>query len=110
MVEVIIHMLCILFICVSVVDRFAFFENLGSEIHRILLGTKKPVQIPYILNCSLCCTFWLCLLYIIITGHFTLIYLTLCVAVAGLNQIAFQLLNLLEFSIINIFKKITKND
>lgn len=110
MIEVILHLLCILFVCVSVTDRFNFWGNLGSEIHRLLLGKRKDVHLPYLLTCSLCQTFWLSLIYIIITGHFTLIYLTLCVAVAGLNQIAFQFLNLIENLLINIFKKITYND
>ena len=108
MIEVTLHLLCILFVCVTVTDRFNFFGNMGAELHRLLLGKKKEVELPYILKCSLCQTFWLCLLYIILTGHFTIFYITLCVAIAGLNQVAVQFLNLIENLIINIFKKMTE--
>ena len=94
----------ILFICVTVTDRLHFWENLGAEVHRLLLGTRKTVPLPYILQCSLCQSFWLSILYILIFGQFTLVNLASCVFVSAQNQLLFQLLNFIEEKIISIFK------
>lgn len=110
MAKVLVDLLCILFVCVTVTDKFNFWQNLAQEIRRMVMGTKKEVQLPYLLKCSLCQCFWLSLLYIILTGHFSIPYITLCVAVASLNQIAFQLLNLIENLIIIIFRKMMDYD
>lgn len=103
-------LLLILFICVTVTDRLNFWGNLGSELHRLLLGTKKEVRLPYILTCSLCQCTWVSLIYIAIFYKITLVNIALVIFVSALNQIAFQFLNLLENLIINIFKKTISND
>lgn len=101
------NLFAILFICVTVTDRFNFFENFSGEIHRLLTGNTTPAQLPYVLRCSLCQTFWLGLLYILFTHHFTILGIAAVVLVAGCNSIALQFLNVIEMLIITIFSKIT---
>ena len=100
----IIKLYLILFVCVTVTDRLHFFDNLFSEIHRILMGRRKAVEIPYILQCSLCQSFWLSILYVLIFSNFTLFNFALCVFVSAQNQILMQLCNFIEEKIIDIFK------
>lgn len=46
------------------------------------------------LDCSLCMTWWSCLLYIILSGHFTIPYIGLC---AGLALISSNVSDLLRY-------------
>lgn len=103
---ILIKLFAILFVCVTVTDRFHFWDNLGSELHRLLMGKKKQVQLPYVLTCSLCQTFWLSLAYIVVFGHFTLLNMALAVLVCSCNQLMLQTLNLAENFIIFLIKKI----
>ncbi len=108
MITLLFKLLLILFICVTVTDRLNFWGNLGSELHRILLGTKKEVKLPYIFTCSLCQCTWVSLIYVAIFYKITLVNIALVIFVSALNQIMFQLLNLIENLIIIIFKKMTE--
>lgn len=95
----------ILFVCVTVTDRLNFWENMGAEIHRFLLGKRKPVELPYLFRCSLCQTFWVSILYILFFDKLTLLNLALCVFVSAQNQILIQFLNFIEEKIISIFRE-----
>ena len=100
----IVKLYLILFICVTVTDRLHFWDNLGAEIHALLLGKRKPVTLPYILRCSLCQSFWLSIVYVCIFYGFTIVNFAACLFVCSQNQIVVQLLNFIEEKIINIFK------
>lgn len=100
----IVKLYLILFICITVTDRLHFWDNLGAEIHGLLLGKRKPVTLPYILRCSLCQSFWLSIVYVCIFHGFTIVNLAACLFVSSQNQIVVQLLNFIEEKIINIFK------
>lgn len=53
-------------------------------------------HLPYPVLCALCTTWWLSLLYIIITGHFTLPMIALCLLNAHMTKVTLPVYRLLE--------------
>lgn len=101
------NLFLILFVCVCVTDKFNFWGNMATEIRRLIVGTEKPVKLPYILNCSLCQTFWLGLIYLICTANITILNIAVLVGISACNQLLYQTINLIESLILSIFNKIS---
>lgn len=59
---------------VQLIHQAAFFEEMDK-----LFNKHYPLyHLPKLLTCSLCQTWWLCLLYIIVTGEISLYGILLC--------------------------------
>lgn len=69
---------CIILICVIVTDQLHFFEEFSSSIKSILTKGKFKSPVKFKLwICSTCQAHWLCLIYLLCTGHFTIINYTI---------------------------------
>lgn len=60
---------CLTFIVVFIVDISGIVDAIKSFLSHFI--GRRVQHLPPI-DCSLCMTFWACLVYIIATGHFTL--------------------------------------
>lgn len=79
------NLFLIAFICVAIIDISGFVEEIKPKIWKWVFNGKKEYRQfslkPF--DCSLCCTWWTGLIYLLIAGAFTLqnIALTLLIAV-----------------------------
>ena len=89
---------------VALVYLSGFWDTLDSYISQRF----KFHHIPHILQCSLCQTWWLSLLYIICTGHLTLFNIVLCLVNAHLSKVYIPLWTLLENLLLKIIELINK--
>lgn len=53
-------------------------------------------HLPYPIRCALCTTFWCSILYIIITGNFTILMIAMCLLNAHLTKIVIPVYRLIE--------------
>lgn len=85
----IINILLIATICVIVTDCTDFFEYVKHWIWKFAFNNSKPYRDfeIKILQCSLCQTWWLSLIYLIISHHITLPYITLSLLAAYMTPI-----------------------
>lgn len=91
-------------IFVVLVHEAGFFESLDDWI-----STKyKFHHLPYIFLCALCQTFWLSLLYIIITGQIALWTIALCVINAHMTKVTQPLYRLIENILLKVIYLINK--
>lgn len=73
-------------IVVFIIDHSGIIDTIKSALAK-WLGVQGVRLQPF--DCSLCMTWWACLLYIIITGHFTLGGIALCAIFAlGADKLA----------------------
>ena len=72
-------------ICSFGIGYSGFIDNLEDYGKRVW---GRFFRIPKPFSCELCSTFWLCILYLILTGHFTLIWIAVsCLAAASTKVI-----------------------
>lgn len=90
--------LLIINIFIVSVHLSGFFANLDDWVNRKF----PPYHLPHILLCACCQTFWAGILYMLITGNTSLLWLMLCVLNALLTDITLPLVQL----IINVGKRI----
>ena len=104
MCSIIVNLLLINLI-VALVFESGFWDNLDYFINKKF----KFYHIPYILTCGLCQTFWLSLLYIIITGNLSILTIALCLVNANFNKIMIAFYKFIEnvfFKIIELLNKL----
>lgn len=106
MQTLIINLLLINLIMV-LIHESGFITNLDNYVNE-----KVPLHhLPYPILCCLCGTWWLSLLYIIVTGQFSLVGIALCLINAHLTKLTTPLLRTIEnivFKIISLVNKILK--
>lgn len=84
---VIIDMLLITLIVCFIVDISGVVDSVRDALARLIQKRTKVKVDPKSLSlkpfcCSLCSTWWCCLIYILITGHFTLPYVAVAAMLA----------------------------
>lgn len=107
---ILINLLLISLIVVFIVDISGVVDNLKSGIKWLLTKGKmsgseyrlKP------LDCSLCMIFWICLIYLLIIGKFTLPYIAFTCLLATFSAILKNTILLLEDIINKIIQLIYK--
>lgn len=87
---------------VALVYMSGFWTVLDDEISKRF----KFHHLPHLLFCGLCQCWWLSLLYIIVTGHFTLLGIVLCLINAHLIEITIPLLTVVKNWLLKIIEKI----
>lgn len=87
---------------VALIFESGFWDTVDESINE-----KYPLyHLPHILSCGLCQTWWLTLLYIIITGRLTLLNIALCLVAAHLEETAQNLISILKNWIDRLMKAI----
>ena len=91
-------------IFVVLVHEAGFFVSLDDWIN----SKYKFHHLPYIFLCALCQTFWLSLLYVIITGQIALWTIALCVINAHMTKVTQPLYRLIENILLKVIYLINK--
>ena len=90
-----IDLLIIQFLCVFVIDFSGAVDDLLTPLVKRITGARiGRLGKPF--SCSLCMTFWAGLLYILLTGHFTLPYLAAVAGLAALTPVTLDIMNLVK--------------
>lgn len=95
-----VNLLVITFIIVFIIDLSGIIDELEKMIAKWLKVTK--VHIPKPFSCSLCSTWWLGLLYLIIIGQFTIPYIGYVALLAYLTPVWMNVLIALKELLIKI--------
>lgn len=94
---IVINILLIQAILCFIIDLSGFIQSLESGLSKLL---KFKVSIPKPFSCSLCSGFWINLLFLLITGNFTIPYIAIVSAVSFFSKtISGTLLWIQEFFI-----------
>lgn len=86
---------------VALVYMSGFWDSLDEWINKKF----KFYHLPHILECTLCQTWWLSLLYIIITGNLSILTIMLCLINAHLNMVVIAIFR----TIFNFIMKVIDN-
>ena len=108
--ETILSLLMIATIVVFIVDVSGAVDSLKTALKWILTKGRMSDS-NYILkpiDCSLCMTFWSCVIFLLVTNHFTLFYVTVSCLIAWFAGIIKNTILLVEDSVTTIIKLIYK--
>lgn len=78
-------------VIVSLIYGTGFFEEMDNWVNK----HWKLCHLPKIIMCPNCATWWLCLIYIIVTGQFNLPMLLLCITMWYLSPLFSNIMYLL---------------
>lgn len=83
---IVLKLLYIALLAVFLIDYSGFIQSLENGLKKWL---KMPIapHIPKPFSCSLCSTWWVCLIYLLIVGKFTLEYIALSALMAALTPV-----------------------
>lgn len=103
------ELICIQFITVFIIDICGFVDSVKYGISWILTKGKLPTTNYTIkpFDCSLCSTFWLCLIYLVVCQKLTLPYLAFICLLAGTTIQTKNIFYLIGDVIDTIINKIT---
>ena len=98
---------CIMVAVVLIIDLFKFWDNFSSGLIRII--TKGKINAPIALkpfNCSTCLSWWVNLIYLIISGVVTIPNITYILLLSGCTNLIYSIFLKLEDKITNLIEKI----
>lgn len=84
--------LILISILVALVFESGFWDSLDEEINKRF----KFHHLPHLLRCGYCQTWWLTLLYILITGNLSLFNICICLLIANLNEFWIALIGIVK--------------
>ena len=86
--DIFVNLLIITFLCVFVIDYSGFIGEIGQILTR-WFKSPLPLRIPKPFSCSLCSSFWTGLIYLVITGNFTLPWIGVVAALAAATKLIY---------------------
>lgn len=102
------ELLIINLVSIFVIDLSGFIDEFKRMLSKMLTHNnivKSDFRIkPF--DCSFCMTFWLCLLFTIVTGQFTFVSLLLIITVTYFTDVTRQLLLLIKDLIIKLINTV----
>lgn len=101
-----INILMLTFICVYIIDLSGVIDELEDIIGKWL---KCKIKIPKPFSCSLCSSWWLGLLYIIIMGKFTILNIAFVAFLSFLTPNIYNVLIALKIAIDDLIGYLTPN-
>lgn len=101
-----INILMLTFICVYIIDLSGVIDELEDIIGKWL---KCKIKIPKPFSCSLCFSWWLGLLYIIIMGKFTILNIAFVAFLSFLTPNIYNILIALKIAIDDLIGYLTPN-
>lgn len=102
---ILLNLLLIQLIMVFVVDLSGFVTDIETKLAKWL--KVKKVTIPKPLSCSLCLTWWSCLLYVIAVGEFNLRYIAYIALLSFLANTSMNILIMVKEILDKIVFKLT---
>lgn len=109
----ILNLLFITIICCYIIDISGVVDSIKSLIAKIL-SSKYKVHIDSSaislkpIDCSLCTSFWCCLIYLIFTNHFTIPYILIASICSFLSKNITGFLNLISEFLVYLENKLYK--
>ena len=100
MLQTIIINLLLINVIMSLIHLSGFIENMDNWVE----SKFKFHHLPYPVRCCLCGTWWLSLLFIIVTGNLSLLNIALCLVNAHLTKITIPLFTTIENMIMKIIE------
>ena len=101
--------ICILLICVIVTDQLHFWEEFSPYIKSLMTGGKFKSPIKFkLFECSSCQAHWLCLIYLICTGHFTILNYTIILVLIWGTPIINSILSFVINAVLKIINIISE--
>ncbi len=98
------NLILIQIICVLLVDVTGVIDDMLTPIVRWLSGTKiGTIGKPF--SCSLCMTFWTGLIFLLVTGNFTLVNFTLVILLACLTPVTLLVYHL----VVDLFTRMVES-
>lgn len=108
----ILNIFIIQFILVAAIDYLGFVEEGIEPLFRKITGFKiGKIGRPF--SCSTCMTFWVSLLYVLLTGNISLLNIGVCMLAAIMTPIVLNIIHTgIDFAqnIIGLFRYITGLD
>lgn len=101
------NLIIIAFICVFIIDYSGFIDQADRALTK-LLKSKVQLHIPKPFSCSLCSTWWACLIYLICTSNFTLPNIALTALVCILTPEILSIIYFLKDCINKVFDFLEK--
>ena len=103
-------LLLIQVIVVCIVDISGFIDSVKSGIKWVLtkgrMSSSDYRLKPF--DCSLCMTFWCCIIYLLVTGNFSLVYIAYSLLLACLAGITKEAIFMVESALIKIIRLIER--
>lgn len=96
--------LLIINIIVVLVHESGFISYMDD----LISNKYKFYHLPYPIKCALCTTWWLSLLYIIITGNLSLLMIAVCLLNAHLTKITQPIYRLLENLVLKLIELLNR--
>lgn len=93
----------IAFICSFGIGWSGFIDSLEDYGKRVW---GRFFRIPKPFSCELCSTFWLCILYLILTGHLTILWIAAACVAAASTRVIVPLIGLVVDFINNLINVI----
>ena len=105
---ILLKLLCIQLICVLVIDISGFIDSIKYGISKFLTKGKIPTTDYRIkpFDCSLCMTWWSCLIYMICIGQVSVFLLAYILFLAIMTPVAKDIIVLLRDICIKVINKI----
>ena len=97
---ILIKLLIIQFIIVFIIDLSGVIDELEKMIAKWLKVPK--VRIPKPFSCSLCSTWWIGIIYLIVMGQFTILMLGYVALLAYLTPVSYNFLIMIKEALIKI--------
>lgn len=97
-------------ICVCIVDISGFIESLKYGLSWILTRGKLPTTNYRLkpIDCSLCCSFWSGLIYLIVTSNLSIMNLVVVLLVSISTPLILETIYFLQDTYINLLKYLKK--
>lgn len=100
-----IKLLILQIIIVFIIDLSGFINNLKSFISKQLTGHNFKVSLkPF--DCSLCMTFWVCIIFTLVNSEFTLVNLLITSLLSYFTPITNSILLIIKDLIVYTIKKL----
>lgn len=92
-------------VCVLCTDKLNVFEEMYNTFIKLLLKNAPYVTLGKPFSCSLCMTFWLGLLYIILSAYTVTLYnVALLLVIAYSTQYIYMLIDVIDHYIVKIIR------
>lgn len=104
---ILLKLLCIQLICVLVIDISGFIDSIKYGISKFLTKGKIPTTDYRIkpFDCSLCMTWWSCLIYMICIGQVSVFLLAYILFLAIMTPVAKDIILLIRDIFIKLINK-----
>lgn len=93
---------------INLIVTLVFMSGFVDSIDEAISKRWKFHHLPKPFSCCLCSTFWVSLIWVIATGHLSLLSIALCLINAHLTEVMTPLITLLKNALLKIIELANK--